>query len=354
MTSVYLATGPAGLARAELPGADVERVAAGFDVRCVSADPRAEHNVYAGTQGGGVLRSDDGGRTWRPSGLDGWVVKSLAISAAAPGRVYAGTKPACLFVSEDRGETWRELTGFRRIFSRRFWFSPAERPFKAYVQGIALSPKDPDLIVAGIEAGAVVRSADAGRSWQDHRRGAMRDPALPDLAWEKLSSPGGACHRRRSSIRGWTRRRGLLHGRRGDMEAAGGPGQEIRMGGGGGRGESELLVRLGRPWGPGPLRPCAGSHLPKRWRALAARQRRPAGAARFHALRADIGAGSRAAAGRPGLRRDVGEPRSRRQLDEVEFTDAIDRALSHPPSNRMTQAESICPNGTSVCWVSGS
>ncbi|TME98364.1 MAG: hypothetical protein E6I39_10365 [Chloroflexi bacterium] len=175
MTSVYLATGPAGLARAELPGADVERVAAGFDVRCVSADPRAEHNVYAGTQGGGVLRSDDGGRTWRPSGLDGWVVKSLAISAAAPGRVYAGTEPACLFVSEDRGETWRELGGFRRIFSRRFWFSPAERPFKAYVQGIALSPKDPDLIVAGIEAGAVVRSADAGRSWQDHRRGAMRD-----------------------------------------------------------------------------------------------------------------------------------------------------------------------------------
>ncbi len=175
MTSVYLATSPAGLARAELPGADVERVAAGFDVRCVAADPRAEHNVYAGTQGDGVLRSDDGGRTWRPAGLDGWVVKSLAISAAAPGRVYAGTKPACLFVSEDRGETWRELTAFRRIFSRRFWFSPAERPFKAYVQGIALSPKDPDLIVAGIEAGAVVRSADAGRSWQDHRRGAMRD-----------------------------------------------------------------------------------------------------------------------------------------------------------------------------------
>ena len=199
MTSVYLATGPAGLARAELPGADVERVAAGFDVRCVSADPRAEHNVYAGTQGGGVLRSDDGGRTWRPSGLDGWVVKSLAISAAAPGRVYAGTRPACLFVSEDRGETWRELGGFRRIFSRRFWFSPAERPFKAYVQGIALSPKDPDLIVAGIEAGAVVRSADAGRSWQDHRRGAMRDchhlvaHATVDGRFYEGGQGGGAC-----------------------------------------------------------------------------------------------------------------------------------------------------------------
>ena len=199
MTTVFLATGPAGLARAELPGADVEKVAAGFDVRCVAADPRAENNVYAGTQGDGVLRSDDGGRTWRPSGLDGWVVKSLAISAAAPGRVYAGTKPACLFVSEDGGETWRELTGFRRIFSRRFWFSPAELPFKAYVQGIALSPKDPNLIVAGIEAGAVVRSADAGRTWQDHRRGAMRDchhlvaHATVDGRFYEGGHGGGAC-----------------------------------------------------------------------------------------------------------------------------------------------------------------
>jgi len=175
MTTVLLATSRAGLARAELPGGRVRPVAPGFDVRCVAACPRAAHNVYAGTQGNGVLRSDDAGQTWRRSGLEGWVVKSLAVSAVVPGRVYAGTKPACLFASDDRGGTWRELRRFRHIFSRRFWFSPAELPFKAYVQGLALSPKDPDLIVAGIEAGAVVRTTDGGRSWQDHRRGAMRD-----------------------------------------------------------------------------------------------------------------------------------------------------------------------------------
>ncbi len=69
MTTAFLATGPSGLARAELAQGHVEHVAAGFDVRCVAADPRAAQNIYAGTQGDGVLRSDDAGRTWRRSRL---------------------------------------------------------------------------------------------------------------------------------------------------------------------------------------------------------------------------------------------------------------------------------------------
>jgi hypothetical protein len=53
--------------------------------------------------------------------------------------------------------------------------SPAELPFSAYVQAIALSPTDPDVIVVGIEAGATVRSADGGKTWSGHRQGALRD-----------------------------------------------------------------------------------------------------------------------------------------------------------------------------------
>ncbi len=58
---------------------------------------------------------------------------------------------------------------------RFFWFSPAELPFTAYVQAIAISPTDPDVLVAGIELGAVVRSCDGGQTWQGHRPGALRD-----------------------------------------------------------------------------------------------------------------------------------------------------------------------------------
>jgi hypothetical protein len=145
------------------------------DVRCLAADPHNRNVIYIGTQGNGVLRSTDGGMTWNPAGLAGHVVKAIAVSACEPDTVYAGTKPALVFVSRDGGVQWEELSTFRRIFSRRFWFSPAESPFTAYVQGIALSPTDPQVIVIGIEAGAVVQSTDGGKNWQDHRKGALRD-----------------------------------------------------------------------------------------------------------------------------------------------------------------------------------
>ncbi len=174
-----------GLARANC-GANgawqVEFPITGQDVRCLAADPRHPHILYSGTQGQGVLRSQDAGKTWHPAGLVGRIVKSLAVSAFSggsatePGMVFAGTKsPPSVFLSRDGGENWMELEAFRRIRSRWFWVSPAEPPFTAYVQGIALSPTDPNVLIAGIEAGAVVRSQDGGKTWSDHCRGAVRD-----------------------------------------------------------------------------------------------------------------------------------------------------------------------------------
>jgi hypothetical protein len=61
-----------GVARAE-SDADgqwcVELVLRGQDVRCLEVDPLNPAVVYAGTQGQGVFRSADGGRSWRPAGL---------------------------------------------------------------------------------------------------------------------------------------------------------------------------------------------------------------------------------------------------------------------------------------------
>ena len=171
----FLATTPSGLMRVD--GRDGAWTAAPVlreDVRCLAADPLTPSTVFAGTQGRGVWRSTDGGMTWQPAGLDGHIVKSLAVSRVDPGTIYAGVKPAMIHVSHDGGETWAELNAFRRIRAW-WWFSPAEAPFRAYVQAIALSPSDPNVIVAGIEAGAVVRSADRGRTWTGHRPGAMRD-----------------------------------------------------------------------------------------------------------------------------------------------------------------------------------
>jgi hypothetical protein len=183
--NLFISMAGNGLARAERAANGdwrVEYPITGQDMRCLAADPSHPQILYAGTQGIGVVRSQDAGKTWQPAGLAGRIVKSLVVStfpdgaAAGPGKIFAGTKsPASVFSSMDGGENWTECEGFRQIRSRWFWFSPAEPPFTAYVQGIALSPSDPDVILAGIEAGAVVLSQDGGKTWSDHRSGAVRD-----------------------------------------------------------------------------------------------------------------------------------------------------------------------------------
>lgn len=174
---VFLATHGGGVARAVRHGSDwsVQRCLESLDVRCLATDPSRPDTVYAGTQHNGLRRSDDAGDTWRATGLKDATVKAVAVSPHDPDTVYAGLKPAGIAVSRDGGGSWEELDGFKRIRGRRLWFSPAEAPGTAYVQGLGVSPGDPDLIVAGMEFGAVVRSEDGGRTWSGHRKGAIRD-----------------------------------------------------------------------------------------------------------------------------------------------------------------------------------
>ena len=210
---VFISTTGDGLARAgELAGGEfeVETLLSGTDVRCLAIDPLNSSRVYAGTQGAGVLRSDDRGRTWQAAGLAGRVVKALAASPVEAGVVFAGIKPAGLFVSHDGGDSWAELEAFRRIPGRWFWMSPAESPFVAYVQAIVLSPTHPERIVLGVEAGATVRSDDGGKTWTPHLAGALRD--CHSLAWHAVDGnwvyegggSGGGAAFSRDGGRTWT------------------------------------------------------------------------------------------------------------------------------------------------------
>jgi hypothetical protein len=217
--NVFIATTGPGLARASRSsdnGWRVESLIADRDVRCLASDPLDSEVVYAGTQGGGVLRSDDRGQTWLPAGLDGHAIKSLAVSRVELGAVYAGTKPALLFVSRDGGARWTELDSFRRIRSRRLWFSPAEKPYTAYVQAIALSSTDPNVINVGIEAGATVRSTDGGGSWTGHLKGSLRDchtlishPISGEWVYEAGGTGAGAALSRDAG-RTWTQQKSGL------------------------------------------------------------------------------------------------------------------------------------------------
>ena len=152
----------------------VEKRLEGVRVNCVATSSAPGGRWLLGTAGSGILASSDHGETWTPSGLVGQNVKAVAISVARPTLVVAGTKPAALHISDDAGETWRESEAFRRIPWRRTWFSPAEWPPVGYVQAIALSSTEPNVMNVGIETGGVMHSSDGGATWT-RARGAIYD-----------------------------------------------------------------------------------------------------------------------------------------------------------------------------------
>jgi photosystem II stability/assembly factor-like uncharacterized protein len=151
----------------------------GSGVQCVAADPAHFDTIYAGSRGQGVWKSEDAGESWQKLEFPQPDVFSLAISPVN-GAVYAGCEPSMLFRSEDGGQSWEELSALRQIPSAPTWSFPP-RPWTSHVRWIAPSPHDAQLLLAGIELGGLMRSADGGRSWEDHRPGAQRD--VHALAW---------------------------------------------------------------------------------------------------------------------------------------------------------------------------
>ncbi|HEX2180986.1 MAG TPA: hypothetical protein VHH10_01775, partial [Rubrobacteraceae bacterium] len=148
----------------------VERTLEGRGARCVAVDPGDPDTLYVGTSDEGLYRSADGGKSWEGlSGIEHPRVTAVAVSPA-DGALYAGTEPSSLFVSRDGGSSWRELEGLKNLPSAPTWSFPP-RPWTSHVRAIALSYTDPNLVVAGIELGGIVRSPDGGETWQDQRPG---------------------------------------------------------------------------------------------------------------------------------------------------------------------------------------
>ena len=94
----------------------------GGDVRALAIDPSNPATLYAGTNGGGVFKSTNGGTSWTVSnsgltGFSGAQVLALAIDPSNPATLYAGTftcnGPGCsngasgAFKSTNGGTTWQ-------------------------------------------------------------------------------------------------------------------------------------------------------------------------------------------------------------------------------------------------------
>ena len=152
----------------------------GLQVQCLAADPHRPERVYCGTFGRGLWRSDDAGASWAPvaDGIPYADVMSVAVSPlerhGRQGVVWAGTEPSALFRSEDGGDTWRERPALRELPSAPTWSFPP-RPWTHHVRWITPDPCVAERIFVGIELGGVMRSRDAGLTWEDRKRGSQLD-----------------------------------------------------------------------------------------------------------------------------------------------------------------------------------
>ncbi len=106
----------------------------------------------------GLIESRDGGRSWKNVSLVGEVDFHVLESA---GRQIYGVNSAdgALMVSADAGRSWQRRTPPAGVF------------------GLAIDPRSPQRIVASTERG-IVRSADAGKGWRP-----LRSDLAGLLAW---------------------------------------------------------------------------------------------------------------------------------------------------------------------------
>jgi photosystem II stability/assembly factor-like uncharacterized protein len=128
-------------------------------VTCIEVSRADVGRLYAGTENGGIFRSDDGGDTWTgdvaSSALPGRTITRLRTPANDADVVYAtvanfGNRH--LFRSSDGGETWADVDGGQL----------PDVPHHA----VDIPSGDSGVIYVGGDAGVFV-SGDAGVTWND-------------------------------------------------------------------------------------------------------------------------------------------------------------------------------------------
>ncbi len=124
----------------------------------LSIDPSDHNHVFFTTNDGGLLVTEDGGRTWKDGGTNGFAARAsraVAFDPQQPWRVYTSSVAGGLFKSEDHGKHWER---------RRFGLGTI------YTTGIAVDPVDHSVYVAtldnlGIETKGIWKSTDFGETF---------------------------------------------------------------------------------------------------------------------------------------------------------------------------------------------
>jgi N-acetylneuraminic acid mutarotase len=155
------------------------------DVWALAIHPQTPDTIYAGTYGGGVFKSTNGGTNWTAinTGLTNTSVFALAIDPQTPDTIYAGTYYGDVFKSTNGGTNWTVMnTGLTN----------------SLVRALTINPQTPSTLYAGTYGGGVFKSTNGGMNWTDMNTGLTTlyvyalaiDPQTPETLYAGTYSRG--------------------------------------------------------------------------------------------------------------------------------------------------------------------
>ncbi len=155
----------------ELISGKAAKQGSGPGVRSLALGRRDPRLLYAATFWHGVLRSGDGGRSWKPvnQGLTGSHVSWLAEDPHDRKVLYCATMPGGLHRSRDGGRSWSAV---KAPGSGRLALS------------MALDPRTPGFLYLGTDEG-FLESGDGGETWTVRNRGLGELPVVHRLAVDR-------------------------------------------------------------------------------------------------------------------------------------------------------------------------
>lgn len=211
---LYAGTEPVALFRSDDNGANwtelpAIRAAPGHETWTFPPPPHLAHTknylfdaqnpdvFYVAIEQGALLKTTDGGKTWRdlergfhrPDDVWPKDVHRVVRDPRNPDRIFMASGQG-LFASDDAGENWRQLTdmSFRVGYPDQIMFSPSD-PSVLFASG---AERDPRTWRTSHEAhGTVLRSRDAGRTWEDANKGLPNTGRANIEAFNAAVWPGG-------------------------------------------------------------------------------------------------------------------------------------------------------------------